>query len=608
MATYHKVIGIDLGTTYSVVAAYNFEKQDVMVIPNRQNEHTTPSVVYINSNGEISVGRSAKDKQQRDPEGVLIEVKRLMGEQDESGQKKMVVVRNKQYHPELISACILKELKACAERMIGEPVHDAVITVPAYFKESQKNATREAAKIAKLNPRLIINEPTAAAVAYGLDSDEVQSFIVYDFGGGTFDVSIVRIENENTIEVVGTGGDAHLGGGDIDEMLTQWFFAKMQAQHGRDFSHDKRLRGKARLEAEKVKINLCNESATQEFVVVNPAEGIEEACFSISPDEFEHIIQKVLDKTFAQVQVALDSAQKNHEVTLEDVEAIILVGGSSKIPAVAKQLQSRFNKPVKSNLNPDEIVAIGAARMAKNYEPSQAAVIKDDEYLKPIEGASPIGVGGEVTSTNIKDVVSHTLGIGLHADVYYPLIPKDSIIPHRVSNRGFTTAEDNQTSIYVPVYQGENKKASANFKLGEVVVSGLRPEPKGVHEFEITFALDGDGVFYGEVKHLQTGELKPIQLDRGQDAIVEKKRMELAEILASGNIGATSSGSAPAAPSPAQDNVSALLDRARQRLPDLPQPQRTEVENAIRQLETARSNNNPNEMGAALVNLTMLLM
>ncbi|MBK8920280.1 MAG: Hsp70 family protein [Saprospirales bacterium] len=421
MATYHKVIGIDLGTTYSVVAAYNFEKQDVMVIPNRQNEHTTPSVVYINPSGEISVGRSAKEKQQRDPEGVLIEVKRLMGEQDEAGVKKMVVVRNKQYHPELISACILKELKACAERMIGEPVHDAVITVPAYFKESQKNATREAAKIAKLNPRLI-NEPTAAAVAYGLDSDEVQSFIVYDFGGGTFDVSIVRIENENTVEVVGIGGDANLGGGDIDEMLTQWFFGKMQAQYGSDFSNDKRLRGKARLEAEKVKINLCNDSETkvQEFVIANPVEGIEEACFSISLEEFERIIQDTLEKTLVQVQVALDSAQKNHEVTLEDVEAIILVGGSSKIPAVAKQLQARFNKPIKSNLNPDEIVAIGAARMAKNYEPSQAAVIKDDEELKPAEGVAAIG-GGELDSTNIKDVVSHTLGIGLYGDLYDPL-------------------------------------------------------------------------------------------------------------------------------------------------------------------------------------------
>ncbi|WP_210489347.1 Hsp70 family protein [Rufibacter aurantiacus] len=603
MATYHRVIGIDLGTTYSVVAAYNFDRQEVKVIPNRQNEPTTPSVVYIRQTGEVSIGKSAKEKQQQDPEGVLIEVKRLMGEKSTLNTKEMVTVRQKQYDPEVISAFILKELKACAERIIEGPVHDAVITVPAYFKESQKNATREAAKIAKLNPRLIINEPTAAAIAYGLDANEVQSFIVYDFGGGTFDVSIVRIENENTVEVVGTGGDSNLGGGDIDELLTKWFFHKMQQQFGRDLSENRKLRGKVRLEAEKVKINLCNEGANQEFYIANPFDGVEEVSFSISPQEFDQMVQPILEKTFDQVQIALESAVKNFGVTMEDIEAFILVGGSSKIPAVGKQLQKRFNKPVKSNLNPDEIVAMGAARMALNYDPSEAAVLIEEE-IKPLESLNNLtGNGGEVTNTNIIDVVSHTLGVGLDEDLYDSLIPKDSIIPHRVSRRGYTTAKDNQTSILVPVYQGENKKASTNFKLGEVIIDGIRPEPKGFHEFEISFSLDASGIFFGDVKHLQTGVVKPIQLERGQGALTEKKIKELAEMVNSGNINPV--GGTPPQP---EDNVTALLNKAKQILPILPEMRRKELEIGIRQLEMARQNRNAQEMGAALVNLTMLLI
>jgi molecular chaperone DnaK len=602
MATYHKVIGIDLGTTYSVVAAYNFDKQEVKVIPNKQNEPTTPSVVYIGEKGEISVGRAAKAKQARDPAGVLIEFKRIMGAQEDAGEKKMVRARDHQYDPEIISAFILKELKACAEKIIGEPVHDVVITVPAYFKESQKNATREAAKIARLNPRLIINEPTAAAIAYGLDSGEVQNFIVYDFGGGTFDVSIVRIQDEKTVEVVGTGGDSNLGGGDIDDLLTRWFLNKMNEQFGRSFDQDKDLVTKVRLEAEKVKINLCNEQAAQEFVVLNPTRGVEEAAYRIEPQEFDQLVQPLLERTFVQVNVALNSAAKNHEFSMEDIEAIILVGGSSKIPAVGKQLQARFNKPVKADLNPDEIVAMGAARMAMNFTPSEAAVLVDNEEIIP----SANGNGsshGELDSTNIKDVVSHTLGIGLQGDVYDALIPKDSIIPHKVSRRNYTTSEDNQTSIYVPVYQGDNKKASLNFKLGEAGINNLRPEPKGVHEFEITFALDASGVFFGEVKHMQTGEITSIHLERGQGAITEKKRTALADIVESGSLPTNNNAQTTSSTDPILD----IVNKARTILPTLPENKRREMDACINQLETARASNNRQEMGSQIVNLTILM-
>ena len=558
------------------------------VIPNKQNQNTTPSVVYLSSTGEVSIGRTAKQKQVRDPSGVLIEVKRLMGEKAVDGSKAMVEAHGRKYDPEFISAWILKELKKNAEKHIGAPVHDCVITVPAYFKESQKNATREAAKIAKLNPRLIINEPTAAAVAYGLDSDEVQSFIVYDFGGGTFDVSIISVEEENTVEVLGTGGNAQLGGGDIDQLLLDWILNKLKEQFEKDFSGNKKLVGRLRLKAEEAKINLCNEQANQEIFLENPFEGVEEISYKISVNEFEKIISPLLEKTFDAVDIALKSAAENHNVSMDDIEAFILVGGSSKIPNVKKLLEERYKKEVKSDLNPDEIVAMGAARMALNYDASLAAVIKDDT---PLEIAPAGDDFQEVINTNIKDVVSHTLGVGLVEDIYDPLIAKDSIIPHKIQRKGYTTAQDNQTSIYVPVYQGENKKASLNFMLGDVVISGLRPEPKGAHQFEITFALDADGIFFGEIKHLQTGETKLIKLDRGAEAITEKKRMDLSEMVESGKIAAISS-SPPTAPA-AQTNINELVQQAYGIMSKLPPDKKQELQNHLMLLQQAQATNDP---------------
>lgn len=603
MSSFHRVIGIDLGTTFSVVASYNFDKQDIRVIPNRQNEPTTPSVVYISFGGEVSVGKQAKSKQLRDPEGVLFEVKRLMGEQDELGAKKMARFRDKEYDPEHISAYILKELKTNAERLIGEPIHDAVITVPAYFKESQKNATREAAKIAKLNPRRIINEPTAAAIAYGLESDEMETFIVYDFGGGTFDVSIVRIETEDTVEVLGTGGDSNLGGGDIDQRLMDWFLEKMNAEFGRDFSNETKLLGKLRLKAEQVKIDLCNSGGTQEFFMEHPTADIDEASYEISPAEFDQIIQPLLVQTFSAVDVALESAAKNHDITMDDIEAFILVGGSSKIPTVAKLLQERYRKPIKADLNPDEIVAIGAARMALNFEPSLAAVIVDGDT--PLEIDKTASDSQDLVSTHIKDVVSHPLGVGLVDDVYDPLIPKDNVIPHRVQRDGYTTAEDYQTSIYVPIYQGHNKKASENFKLGELVIPNITPEPKGTHQFQITFALDADGIFYGEVKHLQTGETNEIKLDRGKEAMTEKKRIDLSKMVDDGVIGgSTPVGNGSSSGPGVQNTIEQLIVQTNDLMNRISADKRQELETILGQVVLAQTTNNNEELGRAIVNLT----
>jgi molecular chaperone DnaK len=609
MAEYHRVIGIDLGTTFSVIAAYNFDREEVRVIPNRQNEPTTPSVVYVAPDGRVSVGKAAREKLARDPSGVIFEVKRLMGEQVD-GKKAMAHGAGRDFDPEFVSAHILKELKSCAEKVIGEPIHDAVITVPARFKEPQKNATREAAKIAKLNPRLIMNEPTAAAVAYGLDSGEPQTFVVFDFGGGTFDVSVVRIMDEQTVEILGTGGDPHLGGGDIDSQIVDWVLASMKRQFGQDFSRNDRLVGRLRLKAEQVKINLCNEKQTQDFFVEFPTPEIDEINYQLTLAAFDEMLTPLLTRAMAEVDIALASARDRHDLTMDDVDAIILVGGSSRIPKVAQVLTDRYHKPIKSNLNPDEIVAMGAARMAMNYEPSLAAEIEDDAVLKfdPKAAAIP----EELTDTHIKDVVSHTLGIGLKDDIYDPLIPKDHVIPHRVIRKGYTTAQDNQTSIYVPVYQGDNPKASLNYLLGDVVIDNLAPQPKGSHQFQVTFALDADGIFFGELLHQQTGQVTPIKLSRGHGAMTEKKRIALAEIVDAGIVGpaaqAAEGGGPPAGLPQGTDPIKQLIDDATQRLPSLPATRQREVSEVLAQIEQARASNNARELAVLVARLTMLLV
>ncbi len=608
MAEFHRVIGIDLGTTFSVVAAYNFDKQEVRVLPNRQNDPTTPSVVYIAPDGRVSVGKSAREKLARDPGGVIFESKRLMGEL-ENGKKAMARGAGREVEPEVIAAHILKELKAAAEKVIGEQIHDAVITVPARFKEPQKNATREAAKIAKLNPRLILNEPTAAAVAYGLDSGEPQTFVVFDFGGGTFDVSVVRIMDEQTVEILGTGGDPHLGGGDIDQQIVDWVLASMAAQFGQDFSKNDRLVGRLRLKAEQVKINLCNEKQTQDFFVEFPTPEINEINYQLTLAAFDAMLTPLLTRAMAEIDVALASAKARHDLTMEDVDAFILVGGSSRIPKVSQALDERYHKPIKSNLNPDEIVAMGAARMAMNYEPSLSAEIRDDAELKFDPKAA--GVPEELTDTHIKDVVSHTLGIGLKDDVYDPLIPKDHVIPHRVVRKGYTTAQDNQTSIYVPVYQGDNPKASLNYLLGDVVIDNLAPQPKGSHQFQVTFALDADGIFFGELLHQQTGQITAIKLSRGQGAMTEKKRIALSEIVETGMIApAVPGGTKPdgVGTAPPIDPIKQLLDDAIERIPTLPPKQQREVSEVVALIEQARASNNAREIAVLVARLTMLLV
>ncbi|HEY0079226.1 MAG TPA: Hsp70 family protein [Pyrinomonadaceae bacterium] len=609
MSDYHKVIGIDLGTTFSVVAVYVLGKSEVLVIPNPHNQRTTPSIVYIGKNGQISVGDAARQKIARDPEGVVIEAKRLMGEREPGGGKQMIRAGGREFEPEFISACILRELKGYAETYIGEPIHDAVITVPAYFKEPQKNATREAARLARLNPRLIVNEPTAAAVAYGLDEDEDSTFIVYDFGGGTFDVSVVRVKNGREFDILGTGGDSHLGGGDIDRLIIDWALANMRRDFGQDFGGDAKLVGRLRIEAERLKINLCSQNAEQELYLENPTKGVEQIQYYLGPREFKKLLEPILERTAREVEVAMESAAKRHGLGFDDVDAFVLVGGSSKIPYVREMLGERFKKPIKSDLNPDEIVAIGAARLAVDYPPSQGAVLVEDAPLV-LDKEAPAPEG--IIDTQIKDVVSHTLGIGLKNDVYDPLIEKDKYIPHKVTRKGYTTAEDNQTSIFIPVYQGDNPKASLNYQLGEAVIDGLTPAPVGTHRFEVTFALDADGIFFGEVFHQQTGERKTIKLQRGQDTLVAKRRVELADAVERGFVtmeGAPAPADAADSPeaAPQGDKITELIQEAQRRLGSLPFAAQGELTEALAQLVLAKASNNLQEQGLAVLKITSVL-
>jgi len=411
--------------------------------------------------------------------------------------------------------------------------------------------------------------------------------------------------------VLGTGGDAHLGGGDVDQQIVEWVLRKMREQHGRDFSQDAKLLGKLRLRAEGVKINLCNEGQPQEFVVENPTSGIDEINYTITPSVFELMVKPIIDKTLRQCDVAIESSAKTSGLKHDEIDAFVLVGGSSKIPAVSRALKERYKKTVKSDLNPDEIVAMGAARFAASFTPSLAPEISD---AAPKVDSS-ITVSAELANTNIKDVVSHTLGIGLIDDIYDPLIPKDHVIPHRVSRGGYTTARDNQTNIFVPVFQGDNPKASQNDKIGTVVIDGLSPEPKGSHQFQITFALDANGIFEGSIVHVQKGTVTPIKLDRADVGLTQKKRVELAAILDANQLPQTGApppsfgGSAPAPsapPSGGSDPVDALVQQASDLVSSLSADRQREMLDAIHKVIQARASGV--NVAGAVATLTALVM
>lgn len=490
-----KIIGIDLGTTNSCVAV--MEGGNATVIPNSEGARTTPSVVSFQKNGERLVGQVAKRQAITNPDKTIISIKRHMG----TDYRKEI--DGKKYSPEEISAIILQKLKADAEAYIGEKVTQAVITVPAYFNDSQRQATKNAGKIAGLEVLRIINEPTAASLAYGLDKmDTNQKILVYDLGGGTFDVSILEL-GDGVFEVKATNGDTHLGGDDFDNKLIDYIAEEFKKENGIDLRNDKMAFQRLKEAAEKAKIELSSSMQTNvnlPFITAD-ANGPKHIDMNITRAKFNELTADLVKATVEPMKKALEDAG----LTINDIDKVVLVGGSTRIPAVQEAVKNFTGKEPTKGINPDECVAIGAA--------IQAGVLS-----------------GEVKDVLLLDVTPLTLGIETLGGIATPLIKRNTTIPTRKSQI-FSTAADNQTSVEIHVVQGERKMAADNKTLGRFVLSGIPPARRGVPQIEVTFDIDANGILNVSAKDKGTGKEAKITITASTNLSEEevKKAMEEAE-------------------------------------------------------------------------------
>lgn len=469
-----KTIGIDLGTTNSCVAV--LEGGEPTVITNAEGARTTPSVVAI-KNGERLVGEIAKRQAVTNPDKTVSSIKRHMGE------AYSVDIEGKRYTPQDISAMILSKLKADAEAYLGEKVTDAVITVPAYFSDAQKQATKDAGQIAGLNVKRIINEPTAAALAYGIDKEADQKILVYDLGGGTFDVSILEI-GDGVFEVLATNGDTHLGGDDFDNAIVKYLADKFKNAHGIDLTSDKMALQRLKETAEKAKKELSSAQTTKitlPFITAS-ATGPLHIDEDMTRATFNQITKGLVDRTIEPMKKAIEDAG----VKISDISKIILVGGSTRIPAVQEAVKKYTGKEPFKGINPDECVALGAAL--------QGGVLT-----------------GEVTDVLLLDVTPLSLSIETMGGVATKLIERNTTIPTRKSQI-FSTAADNQTSVDIHVMQGEREMAAGNITLGRFQLTGIMPAPKGVPQIEVTFDIDANGIVNVSAKDLATGKAQNITI------------------------------------------------------------------------------------------------
>jgi len=492
-----KIIGIDLGTTNSVVAV--MEGGEPVVITNSEGGRTTPSVVAFTKDGNRLVGQVAKRQAVTNPENTLYSIKRFMGRKfDEVGSEIKQVpykvekasngdvridAEGKQYSPPEVAAMVLQKLKQSAEDYLGSKVDQAVITVPAYFNDAQRQATKDAGKVAGLEVLRIVNEPTAAALAYGLDKKKDEVIAVFDFGGGTFDISVLEV-GEGVVEVKSTNGDTHLGGDDVDEVLVAWIIDEFKKDQGIDLHNDKMALQRLKEAGEKAKVELSSAMETEinlPFITAD-ASGPKHLVMKLTRSKFEQLVEPVLKKLMPPVEQAI----KDAGLTAKDIEEIVLVGGSTRIPKVQEMVKEYFGKEPNKSVNPDEVVALGAA--------VQAGVL-----------------GGEKTDILLLDVTPLSLGIETLGGVSTPMIQKNTTIPTRKSEI-FSTASDNQTSVEVHVLQGERPMASDNKTLGKFHLVGIPPAPRGVPQVEVTFDIDANGIVNVSAKDVGTGREQKITI------------------------------------------------------------------------------------------------